>query len=239
MIRCIVFALVTAVFGLSAPVCAGTLATYAGETPDKVMTIEVADNGDARISDGTDGDYGLMLGGHFYIVGSSGGALRVARIEDVAAAIDQVIPPVFRGLLSGARTAPARNFRAVRQGTRTVAGQTGTVYLVYGLNDQKPDEAQEIVLSSDPALRPIGAAMEQFMNAAIVPAAPLIGEGAADIIASTRAIFALGTPLDVGRFRLTSLTDADVPPARLALPAKASTVDELVNEMRSMLPSGQ
>lgn len=228
--------LCAAALGFAAPAVAGTRATYAGETPDKVMTIEVADNGDARISDEENGDYGLMLGGHFYIVGSGGGAVRVARIEDVAAAIDQVIPPVFKGLFSGARTAPAKGFRAVKHGTRTVAGQPGTVYTVYGLNDEKPDEAQEFVLSSDPALKPIGAAMEQFMNAAIVPAAPLIGAGAVEIIANTRAIFALGTPLDVGRLRLTSLATADVPPARLALPAKPATVDELVGEMQAMPP---
>jgi hypothetical protein len=234
MLRPFLFA---AALGLCPPAIAGTHVTYAGETPDRAMTIEVADNGDARISDGQSDDYGLMLGGHFYIVGHQDGAVRVVRIEDVAAAIDQVLPPVFKGVLSGARPAPPKAFRAVQKGTRTVAGQAGTVYAIYGLDDTKPEAAQDFVVSDDPALKPVGAVLEQFMNAAIVPAAPLLGSATAAIIASTRAVFALGTPLDAGgRFRLTSLVTADVPPDRLALPAQPETVETLVSEMRAMQP---
>jgi hypothetical protein len=234
MLRPFLFA---AVLGLCPPAIAGTHVTYAGETPDRTMTIEVADNGDARISDGRSSDYGLMLSGHFYVVAHQNGTVRVMRIEDVAAAIDQVIPPVFKGVLSGARPAPPKAFRAVKKGTRSVAGHAGTVYAIYGLDDAKPEAAQDFVMSDDPALKPVGAVLEQFMNAAIVPAAPLLGGSAADIIASTRAIFALGTPLDAGgRFRLTSLVTADVPPDRLALPAQPATVETLVSGRRAMQP---
>ncbi|HWW65449.1 MAG TPA: hypothetical protein VNZ43_11855 [Sphingomonadaceae bacterium] len=229
MIRYLVAA---ALFGLATQASAGTRAIYASDEGGKQLTIEVADNGDARISDGSPGEYGLMLGGHFYIVGTQDGALKVARIEDVASAIDQVIPPVFKGMLSAPAATP-KGFRAEKKGARDVAGQPGTVYAVYGLNSDKPAEAQEFVMSSDPKLKPVGAAMEQFMNAAVVPAAPLIGNGAAEIVAQTHAIFALGTPLDVGRFKLTSLESADVPPAKLALPGKPISTEELVRDMKA------
>jgi len=225
--------------GLAAPAEAGMRATYSDGTQGRQLVIEVADNGDARVSGGEEGEYGLLLGGHFYMVGKQGGALKVARIEDVAAAIDQVMPPVFKGMLAGAFPEPPKAFRAEKKGARTIGGREGVVYAIYGLDESRPGQAEEFVMSADPALKPVGAAMEQFMNAAIVPAAPLIGPGAAELVADTRAIFALGTPLDAaGRFRLEKVEAAVVPAAALALPGKAETVDELVAEMKAAQKTG-
>ena len=217
---------------IAVPAAAGTRATFVGGDEGKALVVEVGDNGDARVSGGDEGQYGLMLGGHFYIVDAAGGAAKVARIEDVANAIDQVMPPVFKGMLSGAPSKPFKALRTVKTGTRTIAGRQGTVYAIYGLNDDRPTEATEYVISADPALKPVGAAMEQFMNAAIVPAAPLIGTGATEIIAQTRAIFALGTPLDAGRFRLAAIEPAVITADRLKLPATPVTVTQLVQEMK-------
>jgi recombinational DNA repair ATPase RecF len=186
---------------------------------------------------GREGQYRIVTETEVYQVAEMDGQFYVARIEEVAAALDQLIPPVFKGVLSGARPAPPKAFRAVKKGTRSVAGHAGTVYAIYGLDDAKPEAAQDFVVSDDPALKPVGAVLEQFMNAAIVPAAPLLGSATAAIIASTRAIFALGTPLDAGgRFRLTSLVTAAVPPDRQALPAQPPTVATLVSEMRALQP---
>jgi hypothetical protein len=217
---------------IATPAFAGTRATYSDATQGAPLVIEVADNGDARISGGEDEDYGLLLGGHFYIVGKQDGAVKVARIEDVAAALDQVMPPVFKDVFKGGALPPHKAFRAEKKGARTVAGQEGTIYAIYGLNPEKPAEANEYVLSAAPALKPVGIAMEQYMNAGIVPAAPMIGQGAIDIMTDTRSIFALGTPLDVGRFKLVTLESYTVPAEELALPATPATVDQLVTEMK-------
>lgn len=228
-----------ALLGLTAPAHAGMRATYSDGTQGKPLVVEVGDNGDARISGGEEGEYGLMIGGHFYVVGTGNGAVKVARIEDIAAAIDRVMPPVFKGMFAGAPSSPTRAFRIEKKGARNVAGHEGVVYAVHGLNAAKPDEAQEYVMSTDPALKPVGAAMEQFMNAAIIPATPLIGPGAAELVANTHAIFALGTPLDVGRFKLAGIAQADIPAATLTLPARPETVDQLVSEMKAAQTVGQ
>jgi hypothetical protein len=90
------------------------------------------------------------------------------------------------------------------------------------------------VISEDPALKPVGRAMEQFMNAAVVPAAVFIGPAAAEIVAETHQIFALGTPLDAGgRFKLEAVETVDVPAEALKLPGKLKTVDEIVAAMKA------
>ena len=218
----------------AAPALAGQRATYL--QPDgKQLVIDVADDGDTRVGEPGQEEYGLLRRDGFYIVSGETGAWQVARLADVAAAIDQVVPPIFKDIFTaGIARKPPGAFRVEARGERTVAGRRGKVYLVYGMNDAKPAEAETFVISDDPALAPIGRAMEQFMNGAMVPAAVFIGAAAADIIAETRAIFALGTPLDAGgRFQLTEVESVAVPASATVLPAKPQTVEELVAAMKA------
>ena len=224
---------------LAAPALAGQRATYL--QPDgKQLVIDVGDDGDARIGEPGQEEYGLLRRDGFYIVSKETGAWQVARIADVAAAIDQVVPPIFKDIFTaGAKQKPSGAFRVEARGERTVAGRKGKVFVVYGMNEAKPEETETFVMSDDPALAPVGRAMEQFMNGAMVPAAVFIGPAAADIIAETRAIFALGTPLDAGgRFQLTGIETIAVPASATALPAKPQTVAELVTAMKAAQKSG-
>jgi hypothetical protein len=231
-------ALAAILIAAAAPAEAGLRATYA--QPDgQRLVIDVADNGDARIGEVGKAEYGLLLADGFYMVSNEGGAWQAARLSDVAAAIDQVLPPIFRDIFTaGSARKPPAWFRIDAKGERTVAGRSGKVYAVAGMNDGRAKETETFVMSDDPALKPIGRAMEQFMNAAMVPAAAMIGPAAADIVAETRAIFALGTPLDAGgRFTLTSIETVDVPAAATTLPTKPQTTAELVALMKaSMTP---
>ena len=216
----------------AAPALAGLRATYDDAGQSRQLIVDVADNGDARISEAGSSDYGLLLSGQFYMVGREDGVVTVARSEDVAAAIDTVVPPIFKNIFSGGEARAPAAFRAEKKGSRIVGGRTGTVYAVYGLNDEKPNEATEFVMSDDPALKPVGRALEQFMNAAILPGAVFIGPAAAEIVAQTRAIFALGTPIDGGgRFTLAKIETVKLNHEALELPARPKTVDELVAAM--------
>ena len=215
---------------------AGQRATYS--QPDgKRLVIDVADTGEARIGEAGKEEYGLLLADGFYMVSREGGTWRTARIADVAAAIDQVMPPIFKDVFTAAAARkPPAAFKIEAAGTQTVAGRTGKVYRVSGMNDAEPAKPETFVMSDDPALKPVGRAMEQFMNGAMVPAAVLIGPAAADIVAETRAIFALGTPLDAGgRFKLEEIETLDVPAGALALPAKPQTTAELVEMMKASM----
>ncbi len=218
----------------AAPALAGQRATYL--QPDgRQLVIDVGDDGDARVGEPGQEEYGLLRRDGFYIVSKESGDWQVARIADVAAAIDQVVPPIFKDIFTaGSKRRPPGAFRVEAAGERTVAGRKGRIYRVYGMNEAKPAEAETFVMSDDPALKPVGRAMEQFMNGAMVPAAVFIGPAAADIIAETRAIFALGTPLDAGgRFQLTGVETIAVPASATALPAKPQTVAELVAAMKA------
>lgn len=210
------------------PALAGQRAVYA-EPDGKRLTVEVADNGFARVRTEDADQYGIWRDGQFYIVGREDGRVMVARIEDMAAAIDQVVPPIFKAMFQAAGSGPPTSLRIEPKGGRRVAGHEGQVYAVYGIDRDKPKESADFVMSSEPALQPVGRAMEQFMIATIVPIGALIGDAAAEMVADTRAVFAKGAPLDLGgRFVLVSFEPAEVTQEAVTLPAKPQSVAEIV-----------
>ncbi|WP_332811831.1 hypothetical protein [Sphingomonas sp.] len=216
----------------ASPALAGQRAVYA-EPDGKTLTVEVADNGFARVRTGDPDQYGIWRDGQFYIVGREDGRVMVARIEDMAAAIDQVVPPIFKAMFEAVGTGPPASLRIEAKGKRRVAGHEGRVYAVYGIDKDKPKESADFVMSSEPALQPVGRAMEQFMIATIVPIGALIGDAAAEMVADTRAVFAKGAPLDLGgRFILVSFEPAEVTQEMVALPAKPQSVAEIVASLK-------
>ena len=222
------FALLLPLLATATPAMAGSKAVYEG-MPGPPIVIEVGDNGDARIgADGKD-EYGLLIGSEFYLVARDGGSWKVARIADQAAAFDKVLPPIFRTIFSAAGKGTPTKLKMVKKGTRTVAGITGDVYAVTGLDSEKPADVSEMVITSDPRVAPAGRALAGFNDAMMVMMSPLIGEMAASEVAQNHALAALGTPLDTkGGLHLTTFSEVAVDPARLVLPAKPQTVDQIV-----------
>ena len=134
----------------------------------------------------------------------------------------------------------ARSLRIEPKGKRRVAGHEGLVYAVYGIDKDKPKESADFVMSSEPALQPVGRAMEQFMIAMIVPIGALIGDAAAEMVADTRAVFAKGAPLDLGgRFVLVSFEPAEVTQEAVTLPAKPQTIAEIVAGLKGGMTEPQ
>lgn len=221
------------------PAQAGLRATYRTTEEAAPLIVEVADNGDARVGERDAEDYGLLVGGQFYMIGGKPGEQTVARVTDIARAVDAVIGPVFGDAFTrDGPPAPKAAIRTTAKRSRSVGGETGTVYAVSGLDHERPDLSIEVVASSDARLRPIGRALESFMNAALIPGAPLLGSGAGELIEETRAIFALGTPLaSDGRFTLEKVETVPVPAARVALPDAPSTFETLVTKMRALVPN--
>ena len=222
--------LILPLLAMAAPAVAGSKATYEG-MPGPPLLIEVGDNGDARVgATGNEDTYGLLIGNEFYLVSREKGTWKVARIADQAAAFDRVLPPIFRQIFSVAADSKANpaTLKIVKTGSRTVAGFTGDVYAVTGLDSEKPTDVTEVVATQDPRLAPAGRALAGFNDAMMVMMSPLIGKMAASEIAQNRAMAALGTPLDIkGGPHLTAFTVTPVDAARLALPAKPQTVDEI------------
>ena len=235
--RRIIAAIVGAMLGAATPAQAGLRVVYVDVAKAKQLQIDVHDNGDARIAEVGSEDYGLLIGGDFYIVDMEGGKPMVARLKDVATAIDQVLPPVFKGLFDQPADAMPKAPLKVEAGEPGGAGgREGRVYHVKGLDHSKPDKATDFLINSDPDMKPVGTALEAFMNAAVVPSTPLIGALANELIAETRTIFALGTPIDVGgRFRLNLAGKAAFPSAYFRLPAQPQSVKALALSMQQSM----
>ncbi len=229
--------IVAALLSTASAAQAGLRAIYIDVRQSKQLQIDVYDNGDARISEVGSEDYGLMIGGDFYIVDVEGGEPTVARLRDVATAIDQVLPPIFKGLFDKAAATAPKTKLVIEPGEPGEAGgRRGQMYRVRGLDSLQPEKPTNYLISKDADLKPVGAALEGFMNAAMVPAAPLIGNMATELIAETRAIFALGTPIDVGgRFRLNVAGKAAFPATYFQLPAPPQTVAQLVAGMKESM----
>jgi hypothetical protein len=217
---------------------AGTRATYVDGERKKIV-IEVADNGDARITSEGSEPYGVLRGGEFYTVGGAKGAPVVARVADIAAALGQVMPPIFKEMLAAAeKDAPAAKLRIEPRGSRKSGGRDGLVFAVYGMDDSKRDEASEIVVSRDPALKPVGQAVEGLMVGSTLMLGGLIGPAAAEMAGDMRKVFALGTPLDMaGKLKLVALEEVEVPAAATELPARPRTVAEIVATMKTNMAS--
>jgi hypothetical protein len=223
---------------LAAPALAGQRAVYLSADGDNLI-VEVADNGNAAIRPTKSKEYGIYRDGQFYLVGEEQGQWKVARLEDMAAAFDQVMPPIF-GQLFGAMASAKQGskLRIEQRGRRKVAGLDGIVYEVYGLDSDKPGAPNIFVLSKDPALAPVGKAMEQFLISSVVAMRPLLGELAVALASDMRTIFANGAPLDAeDKFKLESLVQVEIPDANFVLPAQPQTVAQIVAEMKAGMQS--
>jgi hypothetical protein len=214
-------------------------AVYADTSQSKLLQIDVDDNGDARVGEAGSTNYGLLLGGQFYVVDASTPKPTVAKLKDIATAIDKVLPPIFKGLFDNPNAMPATHLKVQAGEFGALGGRKGQIYRIRGLDDSAPDKPTDFLISEDPELKPVGAALEQFMNAGVVPMAPLLGNAAAEMVAETHAIFVLGTPINVGgRFELQKADKATFPAGYFKLPAEPQTLDQLVASMKASMAKG-
>lgn len=213
---------------IAVPAQAGTRATYV--RPDGGSTIiEVADNGDARIGPSDGAEYGLLVNGRFYMVEAAHGRTTVTRMEDIAAAAGLMLPPGFSEGLKSGKPPASTHTNLEADGTVTVEGRQGRRFKMKG--DDKPDR---LVVSDDPSLKPIGAAMEGVATASVASMAGLFGkEMAEELLPHIRDMFSRGTPLlTFDGWMLTKVEKADVRQDRVRLPGKPASLQEATRQMR-------
>lgn len=225
--KSLLFALLLA----AAPADAGMRAAYDGSSEPRRLEIETADNGDFRIGPPGDAQYVLRLSGTTYLVTTTPEGPEVVRLEDMAVALGEAMPPFFRELFTAAaRAQPAAAPRIERGARRSVAGFEGQLYKI---TMGTPPETSEFLISDEAKLKPVGAALGGFIETMMVMATPLIGEAAGEMIRDMRGVFALGTPLESkDRFTLVNAGEADIPAARLALPAKPLTQADIAKRLK-------
>ncbi|MDB5697565.1 MAG: hypothetical protein JWN69_369 [Alphaproteobacteria bacterium] len=217
---------------VSRPAFAGQHAVYVDPDGKRLM-VDVADDGSARFLAEGEQNYGLWRDGQFYIVNRDEGPLTVMRINDLAAAADQVAAAAG----NTAAKPPDRQGETMRvepKGQRRIAGHDGQVFAVFGILKESPGTGIEFVTTREPALQALGRAMEQFMLSDMILAHDH------EMAAGTRAIFATGAPLDLGGLLvLASLETSDVPAAAVALPAEPETIAEIVAALKAGDPEVQ
>ncbi len=90
-----------------------------------------------------------------------------------------------------------------------------------------------ILMSSDPTLKPLGAALEQFTLALTMMMGALMGPAVAQQMDETRAVFARGTPLDMEHgYTLVKLEEAEIAHEAMELPATPQTVEQIAAEVQ-------
>jgi hypothetical protein len=223
---------------VAVPADAGMRAVYHGETEPRILEIEAGDAGELRIGKPGDAAYAIEREGRFYLVQPAPeGTVMVVAVEDMAAVLGEALPPLFAAIFSeAARAKPSPPPRMERVGSRTVAGFPGDVWKVTLNGD--PPTTQQMVFSTDPALKPVGRALGRFLESMMLMATPMLGEMAGEMVKEMRQVFAVGTPLESeGRFRLVTAKPAEIPPERFELPAKPATRAEIEKQVKVTPPS--
>lgn len=212
---------------LAAPAHAGTRATYV--RPDGGRTvIEVADNGDARIGPSDGPEYGLLVGNRFYLVEAGQDGPAVTRMDDIAAAMGLMLPRGFNELLKPTRPGSVTKTELEADGTATIEGRTGRRFRM-----KHSDAPDRLVVSDDPSLRPVGAAMEGIAGASLLSMGAFFGrEAAGDMLSHIRDMFSRGTPLlTFDGWTLTTVETAAIGQDRVKLPGKPLSPEAVAEHM--------
>ena len=230
----LVLALVLTCLALPAATVAGTTASYVNGD-GKRLVLDVGDNGAIRIGGVEPQQYGIIENDELYLVETRSGAPKVARLRDISAAFDQVMGPMLKGLFDAAAKAPApRAGLRIEKGSATsFAGFQGRNYRITGIDTGNPSRTVDWIVSTDPALAPVGRGLQMFLESTMVLAAPFLGPQTNDMIADIRRTFALGTPLSApGQFQIETVKPADFPEGHFTLPAVPQTVEDIVGGMK-------
>jgi hypothetical protein len=212
-----------------APAAADVTARF---VPDRggatMMTIEVNDKGDARVSMGSR-EAVLTINGIAYVVAADLDGPYAVRQDDWVATQNEAAP-----IRLPDRTRAA--FDIVDEGAATVSRRTGTLWTVrpHGM-PRTAGTLAEMVISADPGLAAVGRAYAaQF--AASTRARREIGN-VADFNSKLLAILAKGTMIRlVHAMRLDSVDDAPVPASRFVLPGPLLTRDQYAARAGTVVP---
>lgn len=223
--------LIAAALFAASPARADVAARYRG--PDgAAMLIEANDKGEGRIGPENGSGYGLFTAEGAFVVWEEEGAVRVARYADLKAAADAQIA----AFLGEEAVVPAEPEEAgppllVRAGSETVSGRTGTGWREAG------GEGAALVLSDDPALRPLGAVLARAVLETPTFESMLLGRPsrfAAELAALLRA----AAPLRFADATLEEATFETLPAEGFVLPAAPMRVAELEAALAAQSESG-
>ncbi|TMJ13298.1 MAG: hypothetical protein E6G94_12180 [Alphaproteobacteria bacterium] len=215
------------------PALADMTATYVAQKVAMKMTIEIASNGDVRGGTSSPTAYFIVHDGHAYVIQASFDGPVVMRMEDMAAVMTEQMKRMMPNLpADAAKNMP--EWKLVKGPAVTIRGRQGVAYYMGGLPKNSPTESPMLVISTDPALAPLAAAMEhQFAMSTGMMGQML---GGSNPMSGLEAVLKTGAPLVLTGMELDSVTTDPIPPSRFALPAEPATI-EVVRKTLGLSPS--
>jgi hypothetical protein len=216
-----------------------------------VMTVEVNDRGDSRISGGSRMAAITVDGVAWVATGDLDGVYAVRR-DDMFAAMEEVaqamaratLPPEFANLPPPSEDETS-GYRAVERGTITIAGRSGTRWLLASRVPRPRDSMEPewvFVVSDDPQLAPIGRAIaRQFrLERRGFSMSPAGGEFGGALPPEMLAVVQRGTLIGIdGQLYLRSVETAPVPPSAFTLPPTLLTREQFKVRAGFTLPTGR
>ena len=201
------------------PAFADMTAHYVGSDDSRMMTIEIATEGDYRVTIGDHSHYFLTRAGRDYLVETNAAGPKVMRQEDIATVmIEQVKPNV--------RPSPHKSeadARLVARGPVSIRGRKGVAYGLILDGKSGADDEPYLVVSDDPALAPLAAVMRKQFAASIGTMHGIFG--AENPWAFMEGMLDKGAPLVFLGMTLDTIDHARIPASRFVLPASPISLD--------------
>lgn len=204
---------------VATPAWAQLTAIYSDDNAGTQIKIEVSPSGDIRVSgDGAEGGM-MVLGGEVFLLNEGPNGPEVMRASDFATATAEQFARLPQP--DDSLTMPAMTFE--KRGEVEINGRRGTAYylIIPGLDSSGPS----LVISSDPALAPLGIAMSRQFEAAM-GVLPVTANELYPFKAML-AILKTGAPLAYAGQSLVSVDDAPIPAERFVLPAQPLTLEQV------------
>ncbi|MDH7974375.1 hypothetical protein QH494_19470 [Sphingomonas sp. AR_OL41] len=213
---------------LGSPVFADTTANYVGPNAAITMKVEIASNGDVRGATSNPNSYFITRDGQGYMIQASFNGPAVMRVQDMATVMAEQMKKMMPNMPAGAgKDAPA--FDLVKGGTVTIRGRQGTAYYMGKSANGALIGPPIVVISNDPALAPIGAAMQRQFDMSLAMMGHIFG--AANPFKSMQEILKSGTPLVFTGMELDTVNNEPIPTSRFDLPAQPLTLDGVRKNM--------
>lgn len=215
------------------PAFADLTANYVGLNNAITMKIEIASNGDVRGETSNPNSYFITHEGHGYLIQASFNGPAVMRVEDVSA----VMAEQMKRLMPKMPADAAKNFPAfdlAKGSVVTIRGRPGVAYYMGTQASHAPTEKPTVVISTDPALAPLGAAMEHQFEMSMAAMGQMFGD--ANPFAGVLAVLKLGAPLVFTGMELDSISYDPIPASRFSLPAEPLTIDGVRQNMGAPKP---
>jgi len=224
LMNLVVRSFVISLLALGAPASADITANYVGLNNAMTLKIEVASNGDVRGATSNPNSYFITHDGHGYVIQASFNGPAVMRVEDMAI----VMAEQMKKIMPASPADKGRDesaWQLVKGGLVTIRGRQGIAYYLGKETSGEP----VIVISTDPQLAPLGAAMAHQFDMSVAMMGQVLGSS--NSFKSMQDTLKTGAPLVFTGMQLDTISQDTISAARFALPAEPLKLEDVRKNM--------